>query len=56
MWNVSRRHVLRRRLDVPGLVVEEDIGTERAQELPLVQSAEEQRLVDADVPGPRCAR
>src|SRR5258708_3125477 len=48
---MSRGDVLRRRLDVSALVVEEEIGTERAQELPFVEATEEKRFVDADVPG-----
>src|SRR5213082_3554719 len=35
---------------MPGLVVEEEVGFEFAQELALRESAEEHRLVDADVP------
>ena len=37
-------------LDVAGLVVEEEVGLELAQELALGQAAEEHRLVDLDVP------
>ena len=37
-------------LDVAGLVVEEEVGLELAQELALRQAAEEHRLVDLDVP------
>src|SRR6478672_10392636 len=48
--DVSRRNVLRGGLDVPTLVVEENVGAEGAQELTFVQAAEEERLVDADVP------
>ena len=40
----------RRVLDVAGLVVEEEVGLELAQELALLQAAEEHRLVDLDVP------
>jgi hypoxanthine phosphoribosyltransferase len=36
--------------DVAGLVVEEKIGLELAQEIPLGQTAEEHRLVNLDVP------
>ena len=39
-----------RRFDVAALVVEEEVGLELAQELALVQAAEEHRLVDVDVP------
>jgi hypothetical protein len=39
-----------RRCDVAGLVVEEKVGLELAQELALGQAAEEHRLVDLDVP------
>src|SRR5213595_1571389 len=48
--NVARGHVARSVVDVPGLVVEEEIGLELAQELALGEAAEEHRLVDADVP------
>ncbi len=47
---MPRRHVRRRVLDVPGLVVEEEVGLELAQELALRQAAEEHRFVDLDVP------
>ena len=33
------------------LVVKKDVGTEGLQEHPLVQAAQEQRLVDPDIPG-----
>src|SRR5262245_25384345 len=49
--DVSGRDMTRRRLGVTALVVEEDVGAESLEEGPLVQSAEKQRLVDADVPG-----
>src|ERR1019366_4548660 len=48
--DVTRRHVRRGVLDVPGLVVEEEIGLELAQEFALRQATEEHRLVDLDVP------
>ena len=51
MRDVTGRHVKRGRFNVPRLVVEEYIRSKRAQELALVESAEKQRLVDADVPG-----
>src|SRR5688500_18694651 len=38
------------RVDVAALVVEVEIRLERLQERPLVETAEEQRLVDGDVP------
>ena len=38
------------RFDVRALIVEEEIGPERAQKLSLVETAEKERLVDADVP------
>src|SRR5262249_39998758 len=50
-----RRDVLRRGLDVRALIVEEEIGTERTQELALVEPAEKERLVDADIPGAKRA-
>lgn len=43
-------HVLARRLAVPVLVIEEDVRAERFQEFPLGHAAQEQRLVNADVP------
>ena len=48
--HVAGWHVLRRRLDVARLVVEEEIRLELAQEIALGEAAEEQRLVDLDVP------
>jgi hypothetical protein len=42
--------VARGGLDVAGLVVEEEVGLELAQELALGQAAEEHGLVDLDVP------
>src|SRR6516165_10808490 len=48
--NVARRNVSRGRRDVPGLVVEEKIGFERAEELAFLEAPQEERLVDLDVP------
>ena len=42
--------MLCRGLDMPPLVVEKDVRAECPQELALVEAAEEERLVDADVP------
>src|SRR5512144_2057012 len=53
MRDMAGGHVLRRRFDMPSLIIEEYIRAERAQELALVEPAEKQRLVDADVP---CAK
>jgi hypothetical protein len=47
---MAGRHVARGILDVAGLVVEEEVGLELAQELALGQAAEEHGLVDLDVP------
>src|SRR5262252_9267638 len=48
--HVAGSDVPRGRFGVPALVVEEDVGAESLEERPLVESAEEQRLVDADIP------
>ena len=42
--------MFRRRRHMPGLVVEEEVGLELAQELALRQTAEEHRFVDLQVP------
>src|SRR5579859_8139431 len=55
MGYVAGGHVAGSRLHVALLVVEEDIGAKGLEELALGQSAEEQRLIDADVPGPESA-
>ena len=44
------RHVGRGRVHVPGLVIEEEVGLELAQELALGEATEEHRLVDLDLP------
>src|SRR5947208_16772230 len=44
------RYMIGRALNVPRLVVEEEVRLELAQELALGQAAEEHRLVDLDVP------
>src|SRR5260221_396120 len=44
------RHVRRGILDMAGLVVEEEVGLELAQEGTLGQTAQEHGLVDVDVP------
>src|SRR5882672_4394556 len=48
--DVPGRDVAARRLGVTALVVEEDVGAESLQKWALVEPAEEQRLVDADIP------
>ena len=48
--HMPRRHMAGGVLDVSGLVVEEKVGLELAQELAFAQAAEEHRLVDLDVP------
>src|SRR6185437_16437386 len=55
VWNVAGRDVRRGRLDMARLVVEVDVGAERAQKLALVEATEKQRLVDPDVPRPQRA-
>src|SRR6185295_7626920 len=55
VWNVTRGDMLCRGLDMSPLVVEKDVRAERPQELALVESAEKERLVDADVPRPKRA-
>ena len=47
---MARGHVACRGVDVAGLVVEEEVGLELAQEFALGQAAEEHGFVDADVP------
>ena len=44
--------VARRRLDMRALIIEKEVCAKGAQELALVEAAKEQRLVDANVPGP----
>ena len=39
------------RLTVPLLIIEEHISVKSLQKLTLVQAAQEQRLIDSDVPG-----
>src|SRR4051812_20069546 len=51
MRHMTRRDVLERGVDVRALVVEEDVGAERAQEFALFEAAQKERLVDPDVPG-----
>ena len=48
--HVARGDVFHRRLDVRALIVEENVGAERAEDLALVEAAQEEHLVDADVP------
>src|SRR4030095_9544569 len=48
---MASRDVLGGRFDMSSLVIKEDVGLERLQELTLVHSAQKQCLVDADVPG-----
>lgn len=43
-------HMLARRFTVLALVVKENIRAERPEKFALILAAEEQRLVDADVP------
>jgi hypothetical protein len=65
--HMARRHVAGGVFDVAGLVVEEEVGLELAQEAALGQAAQEHRLVDVDAASPsacgwrarapaRCAR
>src|SRR5687768_12620960 len=47
---MARRHMLRGRIDMAGLVVKEEVGFELAQKLALRQTTEEHGFVDLDVP------
>jgi hypothetical protein len=48
--HVTGRHVPNCGIAVPELVVEEDVGLERPQELPFRHATEEQGLIDSDIP------
>ena len=55
MRHVAGGNVLRRGLDVRALVVEEDVGAERSQNLALVEAAQEEHLVNSDIPCTQCS-